>query len=120
MAVALVLGYLFYGFANFPRTEILTTCCAKLLAPPLPMRPERREPRLNLGYLFVILLFAWIIPDRMKYLFRLPEFKLERGVVKFRQSGLIRPLYKLCEFPSCFFFVLMVSFPYLLGTNSAF
>ena len=34
-AALLILGYFFYGFANFPRTEIFTNALRKLLARPL-------------------------------------------------------------------------------------
>ena len=35
LATALVLFYFFYGFTNFPRTEIFTNAPRKMLAPPL-------------------------------------------------------------------------------------
>ena len=52
----LILGYFFYGFANFPRTEIFTNALRKLLAPPLQDAARAVENYVpNVGYLFVIL-----------------------------------------------------------------
>ena len=118
MAVALVLGYFFYGFANFPRTEIFTNALRKLLAPPLQDAARAAENYVpNLGYLFVILLFAWIILKGLKYLFD----SVQNGNIVFEKfpAEWADPTYKLCR-SILFLFVLMVSFPYLPGANSAF
>ena len=72
LAAALVLGYFFYGLANFPRTEIFTNALRKLLAPPLQDAARAVENYVpNLGYLFVILLFAWMHPQGLEIPVRL-------------------------------------------------
>jgi len=118
LAAALVLGYFFYGLANFPRTEIFTNALRKLLAPPLQDAARAVENYVpNLGYLFVILLFAWIILKGLKYLFD----SIQNGNIVFEKfpAEWADPTYKLCR-TILFVFVLMVSFPYLPGSNSAF
>ncbi len=114
VAVALVLGYFFYGFANFPRTEIFTNALRKLLAPPLQDAARAAENYVpNLGYLFVILPFSWIILKGLKYLFD----SVQNGNIVFEKfpAEWADPTYNLC----CSL-RLMVSFSYLPGANSAF
>lgn len=118
LAAALVLGYFFYGFANFPRTRVFTNALRKLLGPPLRDAAKAVEDYTpNLGYLFVILLFAWVLLKGLKYLFR----SIEKGDIVLERfpADWARPTYGLCR-TILFLFVLMVSFPYLPGANSAF
>jgi len=118
VAAALLLAYFFYGFANFPRTEMFTNALRKLLEPPLHDAAQGVENYVpNFGYLFVILLFAWIILRGLKYLFD----SIQNGNIVFEKfpAEWADPTYKLCR-TILFLFVLMVSFPYLPGSNSAF
>ena len=118
VAATLVLGYFLYGFANFPRTRIFTSALRKLLGPPLQGAATAVENYVpNLGYLFVILLFAWIILKGLKYLFH----SIQNGTIVFEKfpAEWADPTYKLAR-TILFLFVLMVSFPYLPGSNSAF
>ena len=106
-AAALILGYFFYGFANFPRTEIFTNALRKLLAPPLRDTARAVENYVpNLGYLFVILLFAWLILKGLKYLFD----SIQNGNIVFEKfpAEWADPTYKLCR-SILFLFVLMVT-----------
>ena len=118
MAVALVLAYFFTGFAIFPQTHIFTAAVSKLLGRPLQDAATATENYVpNLGYLFVILLFAWIILKGLKYLFH----SIQNGNIVFEKfpAEWADPTYKLSR-TILFLFVLMVSFPYLPGSNSAF
>lgn len=118
VAAVLVLGYFFYGFANFPRTRIFTNALRKLLEPPLQDTARALENYVpNLGYLFVILVVAWIILKGLKYLF----VSIQNGNIVFDKfpAEWADPTYKLCR-TILLLFVLMVSFPYLPGANSAF
>jgi small-conductance mechanosensitive channel len=118
VTAALLLGYFFYGFANFPRTRIFTNALRNLLGPPLQDAATAVENYVpNLGYLFVILLFAWIILKGLKYLFH----SIQNGAIVFEKfpAEWADPTYKLTR-TILFLFVLMVSFPYLPGSNSAF
>ena len=117
-AAALILAFFFYGFANFPRTEIFTNALRKLLAPPLQDAARALENYVpNLGYLFVILSFGWILLKGLKYLFD----SIQNGTMVFERfpAEWADPTYKLCR-AILFLFVLMVSFPYLPGAHSAF
>lgn len=117
-AASLILAYFFYGFANFPRTQILTNALRKLLGPPLQDASRAVENYVpNLGYLFVILVFAWVLLKGLKYLFS----SIQNGTMVFERfpADWADPTYKLCR-TILFLFVLMVSFPYLPGANSAF
>ena len=71
----------------------------------------------NLGYLFVILTVAWILLKGLKYLFH----SIQNGDIMFERSPAewADPTCKLCR-TILFLFVLMVSFPYLPGSSSAF
>jgi small-conductance mechanosensitive channel len=118
MAVALILAYFFYGFANFPRTQVFTSALRKLLAPPLQNAARAVEDYVpNLGYLFVILAFGWLLLKGLQYLFD----SIENGSIVFEQfpAEWADPTYKLSR-TILFVFVLMVSFPYLPGSHSAF
>jgi small-conductance mechanosensitive channel len=118
IAAALILFYFFYGFANFPRTEIFTNALRKLLSPPLQDAAKAVENYVpNLGYLFVILMFGWILLKGLKFLFA----SIAKGTIVFERfpADWADPTYKLCR-SILFLFVLLVSFPYLPGANSAF
>jgi len=118
VAAALLLAYFFYGFANFPRTEIFTNALRKVLEPPLHDAAQAVENYVpNLGYLFVILVFGWIILKVLKYFFD----SIRTGSIVFEKfpAEWADPTYKLCR-TILYVFVLMVSFPYLPGSNSAF
>ena len=118
VVAALVLTYFFYGFTYFPRTRIFTNALRKLLGPPLQDAATALENYVpNLGYLFVILLFAWVVLKGLKYLFN----SIQNGTIVFEKfpAEWADPTYKLCR-TILFLFVLMVSFPYLPGSNSAF
>ena len=71
----------------------------------------------NLGYLFVILVFGWILLKALKYLFA----AIQRGTIVFEKFPVYwaEPTYKLSR-TILLLFVLMVSFPYLPGAHSAF
>ena len=118
LAAALILGYFLYGFATFPRTRIFTNALRDLLGPPLQDAANAVENYVpNLGYMFVILMFAWVILKALKYLFR----SIQNGAIVFERfpAEWADPTYKLTR-TILFLFVLMVSFPYLPGSNSAF
>jgi len=118
LATALVLVYFFYGFTSFPQTQIFTNALRKLLGPPLQDAATAVENYIpNLGYLFVILLFAWVILKGLKYLFG--AIQNEKIVFEKFPAEWADPTYKLSR-TILFLFVLMVSFPYLPGSNSAF
>jgi small-conductance mechanosensitive channel len=118
VVAALVLTYFFYGFTYFPRTQIFTNALRRLLGPPLQDAATAVENYVpNLGYLFVILLFAWILLKGLKYLFK--SIQNENIVFEKFPAEWADPTYKLCR-TVLFLFVLMVSFPYLPGSNSAF
>ena len=117
-AAALILTYFLYGFATFPRTEIFTSALRTMLGPPLQDVDRAVENYVpNLGYLFVILLFGWVLLKGLKYLFT----SIQNGsmVLERFPADWADPTYKLCR-TTVFLFVLMVSFPYLPGANSAF
>jgi small-conductance mechanosensitive channel len=118
LAATLVLAYFFYGFAVFPRTRIFTDALRQILGPPLQDAAKAVDNYIpNLGYLFIILLTAWIILKGLKYLFA----AIQNGTIVFEKfpADWADPTYKLCR-GILFVFVLMVSFPYLPGSNSAF
>jgi len=118
VTAALVLAYFFYGFANFPRTRVFTNALRKLLGPPLHDAAQAVENYVpNLGYLFVIVLIAWVLLKALKYMFH----SVEDGAIVIDRfpAEWADPTYKLCR-TILFLFVLMVSFPYLPGANSAF
>lgn len=118
VAAALVLAYFFYGFAVFPQTHVFTAAVSKLLGPPLQDAAQSIENYVpNLGYLFVILMLGWILLRALRYLFA----SIQKGTLVFETfpAEWADPTYKLCR-TILFLFVLMVSFPYLPGSNSAF
>lgn len=118
LAATLILAYFFYGLANFRSTEIFTNVLRRFLGPPLQDTAKAVEDYApNLGYLFVILFFAWVLRRGLKYFFD----SIEKGDVVLERfpADWAGPTYRLCR-TILFLFVLMVSFPYLPGANSAF
>ena len=118
VAAGLIFGFFFWGFTNFPQTRIFTNALRKLLGPPLQDAATAVENYVpNLGYLFVIVLIAWILLKGLKYLFN----AIQNGTIVIERfpADWADPTYKLCR-TILFLFVLMVSFPYLPGSNSAF
>ncbi len=117
-AAALILTYFLYGFAKFPRTEIFTNALRTILGPPLQDAARALENYVpNLGYLFVILLLGWVLLKGIKYLFK--SIGTSALVFENFPADWADPTYKLCR-TILFLFILMVSFPYLPGSNSAF
>lgn len=118
LAAALIVAYFFYGFANFPRTEVFTNAVSKMFGLPLQDAVKAVEDYApNLGYLILIVLFAWILLRGMKYVFN--SIKKGEIVLERFPTDWADPTYGLCR-TILFLFVLMVSFPYLPGANSAF
>jgi small-conductance mechanosensitive channel len=118
LAAALLLALFFYGFADFPRTRVLTNDLGKMLGPPLQDAAKAVEDYApNLGYLLVILIFAWILKRGFRYIF--DSIKKGDIVLERFPADWADPTYKLCR-TILFLFVLMVSFPYLPGASSAF
>src|SRR5271170_7013956 len=118
LAAALILVLFFYGFANFPRTRVFTNGLRKILGPPLSDAATAVENYVpNLGYIFVILLFGWILQKGLRYVFN----SIEKGEIVLGRfpPDWAEPTYKLCR-TILFLFVLMVSFPYLPGSDSQF
>ncbi len=116
LGTAVVLVYFFYGFAVFPRTRVVTADLLKVLGPPLHDGAKAFQHYLpNLGYLFVILLIAWIVRRGLKYFFT----SVQSGAIVFSEfhTEWAEPTYKLCR-TVLFLLVLMVSFPYLPGANT--
>ena len=118
LATALVLAYFVSGFAIFPKTRIFTADLLRIVGPPLRDAAQSVENYVpNLGYLFVILVFGWILLKALKYLFA----AIQRGTIVFEKFPVYwaEPTYKLSR-TILLLFVLMVSFPYLPGAHSAF
>jgi small-conductance mechanosensitive channel len=116
LVITIVLVYFFEGFSIFPRTRIFTAGLTKWLGPPLRDANKAFENYLpNLGYLFVILLFGWILRKALKYFFK----SIERGTIIFAKFPVewAEPTYKLCR-TAIFLLILVVSFPYLPGAKS--
>lgn len=116
LAITIVLVYFFEGFSIFPRTRIFTAGLTKWLGPPLRDADKAFENYLpNLGYLFVILLFGWILCRALKYFFK----SIERGTIVFAKFPVewAEPTYKLCR-TAILLLILVVSFPYLPGAQS--
>ena len=118
LVMVVLLFYFGYGFSVFPRTKIFTGAFREILGPPLEEAVRAIEHYIpNLGYLFVILIFGWVLLKAIKYLFA----AIQNGTIVFERfpADWAIPTYKLCR-SFLFLFILMVSFPYLPGANSAF
>jgi small-conductance mechanosensitive channel len=118
LATALVLVYFLYGFAIFPRTRIFTDGLLKFLGPPLQDISAAFASYVpNLGYLFVIVVFGWVLQKILKYFFT----SIQRGDIAFASFPVewAEPTYKLSR-SALFLLGLMVSLPYLPGAHSPF
>jgi small-conductance mechanosensitive channel len=118
LGTVLIMAYFFTGLADFPRTRVFTKALRDVLAPALrdaAIAIENYVP--NLGYIFVILLFGWILLRGLRYLFDL--IKTGTIVLERFPADWADPTYKLCR-SILLVFVLMVSFPYLPGSDSQF
>ncbi|MGA7412821.1 MAG: mechanosensitive ion channel family protein [Bryobacteraceae bacterium] len=118
LATVLILAYFFAGFADFPRTRVFTRALRTILKAPLRDAATAIENYVpNLGYIFVILLFGWILLKGLKYLFG----SIQKGTIVLERfpADWADPTYKLCR-TILFLLVLMVSFPYLPGSDSQF
>jgi small-conductance mechanosensitive channel len=118
LATALVLVYFLYGFAIFPRTRIFTDVLLKFLGPAFRDMSESFENYVpNLGYLFVIVLFGWVLQKALKYFFT----SIQRGDIAFADFPVewAEPTYKLSR-TALILLGLMVSLPYLPGAHSPF
>jgi len=118
LAVALVLVYFLCGFAIFPRTKIFTDGLLRFLGPPFQDVSKAFENYVpNLGYLFVIVLFGWILQKVLKYFFT----SIQRGDIVLADFPVewAEPTYKLSR-TALFLLGLMVSLPYLPGARSPF
>jgi len=114
----LILFYLHYVFRAFPRTRVVVDAMRAFLGAPLRDELQAVANYLpNLGYVFVIVVVAWLSLKGVKYFFS----AVEKGNLVF--GGLpadwAEPTYKLCR-TLISLFVLMVSYPYLPGANSEF
>jgi small-conductance mechanosensitive channel len=118
VVAALILGTFLFGFATFPATRIFTDALGKLLGPPLQDAARAVEDYVpNLGYLFVILVLAWVLLKALKSLFT----SIQNGTLVFDhfRADWAEPTYKVCR-TILVLFQLMVSFPYLPGAHSTF
>jgi small-conductance mechanosensitive channel len=118
LATALVLVYFLSGFAIFPRTRIFTDGLLKFLGPPFRDVSKAFEDYIpNLGYLFVIVLFGWVLQKILKYFFT----SIQRGDIVLADFPVewAEPTYKLSR-TALFLLGLMVSLPYLPGAHSPF
>ena len=118
LATALVLVYFLYGFAIFPRTRVFTDSLLGFLGPPFRDVSKAFGNYVpNLGYLFVIVLFGWVLHKVLKYFFT----SIQRRDIVFANfpAEWAEPTYKLSR-TVLFLLGLMVSFPYLPGANSPF
>ena len=117
-ATALILVYFLYGFAIFPRTRILTDGLLKFLGPPFRDASKAFANYVpNLGYLFVIVLFGWVLQKILKYFFT----SIQRGDIDLADFPVewAEPTYKLSR-TALILLGLMVSLPYLPGAHSPF
>jgi small-conductance mechanosensitive channel len=118
LVIALVLLYFGIGFSVFPRTKVIIGVLREILGPPLADGVKAVENYLpKLGYLIVILMFGWVLLRVMKSVFR--SIKNGTIVLEHLPSDWVDPTYKLCR-TALFLFILMVSFPYLPGSDLPF
>jgi small-conductance mechanosensitive channel len=114
----LVVFYLHYAFRAFPRTRVVVDALRAFLGPPLRDELQAVANYLpNLGYVFVIVVVAWLSLRGVKYFFN----AIENGNLVFSgfPADWAEPTYNLCR-TLISLFVLMVSYPYLPGANSEF
>jgi flagellar biogenesis protein FliO len=118
LVIVLLLLYFGIGFSVFPRTKVISGVLREILGPPLEDGVRAVENYLpKLGYLVVILMVGWILLRVMKSIFA----SIKNGTIVFEHfpPDWVDPTYKLCR-TVLLLFMLMVSFPYLPGSDLPF
>lgn len=118
LVVVLLLLYFGVGFSVFPRTKAISGVLREILGPPLEDAVRAVENYLpKLGYLVVILMIGWVFLRAMKSIFA----SIKNGTIVFEHfpPDWADPTYKLCR-TVLLLFILMVSFPYLPGSDLPF
>jgi small-conductance mechanosensitive channel len=118
LVIVLLLLYFGIGFSIFPRTRVISGSLREILGPPLEDGVKAVENYLpKLGYLVVILFIGWIFLRAMKSIFA----SIKNGTIVFEHfpPDWVDPTYKLCR-TALLLFILMVSFPYLPGSDLPF
>jgi small-conductance mechanosensitive channel len=118
LVFALLLLYFGIGFSVFPRTKVITGVLPEILGPPLGDGVRAVESYLpKLGYLVVILMFAWVVLRAMRSVF--VSIKDRTIVFEHFPSDWVDPTYKLGR-ATLLLYILMLSFPYLPGSDLPF
>ena len=118
LVIVLLLLYFGVGFSVFPRTKIISGVLREILGPPLEDAVRAVENYLpKLGYLVVILLIGWVFLRAMRSIFS--SIKNGTIVLETFPPDWVDPTYKLCR-TALLLFILMVSFPYLPGSDLPF
>jgi small-conductance mechanosensitive channel len=118
LVIVLLLLYFGIGFSVFPRTKAISGALREILGPPLEDGVRAVENYLpKLGYLVVILMIGWVFLRAMKSIFA----SIKNGTIVFEHfpPDWADPTYKLCR-TALLLFILMVSFPYLPGSDLPF
>jgi small-conductance mechanosensitive channel len=118
LVMVLLLLYFGIGFSVFPRTKVISGVLREILGPPLEDAVRAVENYLpKLGYLVVILMIGWVFLRAMRSIFA----SVKNGTIVFEHfpPEWVDPTYKLCR-TVLLLFILMVSFPYLPGSDSPF
>jgi small-conductance mechanosensitive channel len=118
LVIVLLLLYFGIGFSVFPRTKVISGVLREILGPPLEDAVRAVENYLpKLGYLVVILMIGWVLLRAMRSIFA----SVENGTIVFERfpPDWADPTYKLCR-TILLGFILMVSFPYLPGSDLPF
>jgi len=118
LVIVLLLLYFGIGFSVFPRTRVISGGLREILGPPLEDGVRAVENYLpKLGYLVVILMIGWVLLRAMKSIFA----SIKNGTIVFEHfpPDWVDPTYKLCR-TALLLFILMVSFPYLPGSDLPF
>lgn len=118
LVIVLLLLYFGIGFSVFPRTKVISGVLREILGPPLEDAVRAVENYLpKLGYLIVILMIGWVFLRAMRSIFT----SVKNGTIVFEHfpPGWVNPTYKLCR-TVLLLFILMVSFPYLPGSDLPF
>jgi small-conductance mechanosensitive channel len=118
LVIVLLLLYFGIGFSVFPRTKVISGVLREILGPPLEDAVRAVENYLpKLGYLVVILMIGWVFLRAMRSIFA----SVKNGTIVFERfpPDWVDPTYKLCR-TVLLLFILMVSFPYLPGSDLPF
>jgi small-conductance mechanosensitive channel len=118
LVIVLLLLYFGFGFSVFPRTKVISGALREILGPPLEDAIRAVENYLpKLGYLAVILLIGWVFLRAMRSIFS----SIKNGTIVFESfpPDWVDPTYTLCR-TVLLLFILMVSFPYLPGSDLPF